>query len=119
VHEVSLAEGIVRAVEAEARGRRVGTINVRIGALQRVVADSLSFGVEMLSAGTNIEGAEIVIEPVPARIACRRCAAESEVSPDLLACPRCNSFDVAVTAGEECHVTSIEVEEAITKEVSA
>lgn len=110
MHEVGLAEAIVRDVEARAHGRRVTAIDVRVGALQRVVADSLAFGVEMLAAGGPLEGARVDVRVVPVRVHCRACGADTEVPAEALRCPHCGSLDVTVTAGEECYVDSIELE---------
>ena len=100
-----------RPVYQPSGGRPVSRVEVKVGWLRQVVPDSLLFAFELVSAGTELEGAELVIEEVPARVRCRACAAETELSEFPAHCGECGGFDVDVTAGEELLVESIEVED--------
>jgi hydrogenase nickel incorporation protein HypA/HybF len=111
VHELSIAQAIVAIAETHADGRRVTSVEVRIGRLRAVVPAALSFSWELATEATAIEGAELEIVDVPLRVACRDCAAESQVDDFPLACPGCGSIAVGVVAGEELQVTSLELEQ--------
>jgi hydrogenase nickel incorporation protein HypA/HybF len=111
MHELSIADAIVRIAEAYAQGRRVRRVDVKVGHLRQVVPSALGFAFELLAAGTAMEGAELVLVEVPARVGCHRCAAESPVDGFPLVCRRCGGFDVEVLQGEELYVDSLEVEE--------
>jgi hydrogenase nickel incorporation protein HypA/HybF len=109
MHELSIAQAIVGVAERHAAGRRVEAVEVRVGALRQVVPDALSFAFELVAEGTPVEGAELRIVEVPARVACRQCGAESRVDEFPFGCARCGGLDVDVVGGEELHVESLEV----------
>ena len=67
-----------------------------------------------LRAGRDeLEGATLRIEHVPVRVACWRCAVDTETDEFPLACEGCGSVDVDVAAGDELLVESLELEEAV------
>jgi hydrogenase nickel incorporation protein HypA/HybF len=111
MHELSIADAVVTIASRHANGRRVTRVDVKVGWLRQVVPDSLLFAFELVSAGTELDGAELVIEEVPARVRCRACTAETELREFPAHCGECGGFDVDVTAGEELLVDSIEVED--------
>jgi hydrogenase nickel incorporation protein HypA/HybF len=110
VHELSLASAIVRTVCAHADDRRVAKVQLKVGPLRQVVPSSLAFAFEVVKKGTPAEHAELVIEEVPARIACRACDEENAVEDFPFACPGCGTLDVDVVAGDELLVDWIELE---------
>jgi hydrogenase nickel incorporation protein HypA/HybF len=109
MHELSIAQAIVSIAEEHAAGRRVEVVELRVGALRQVVPAALRFAFELVAEGTPAEGAELRIEERPARVACRRCAAESRADAFPLACEACGSLAVDVVGGEELQVVSLEV----------
>ena len=111
MHELSIADAIVRIAAAHARGRRVRAVRVATGHLRQVVPDALAFAFELTAAGTPVAGARLELREVPAIVACRACGAESAQDGFPLACAMCNSLDVAVVAGEELVVEELELEE--------
>lgn len=111
MHELALAEAILSIVEPHARGRRILRVEVEAGALRQVVPDALSFSFELVALGTAAEGAELVVDEVPARVRCRKCRSEAEVRAFPFACARCGGMDVEVTDGEQFQVVALEVEE--------
>jgi hydrogenase nickel incorporation protein HypA/HybF len=119
MHELSIAEAIVAIAKDHAAGRRVAKVEVKIGHLRQVVPSALSFAFELVALGTTVEGAELQIEAVPARIACRTCGAESGVSEFPFACSSCGGFHIDVRSGDELLVDALElVEEPIAVERS-
>jgi hydrogenase nickel incorporation protein HypA/HybF len=112
MHELSIAEAIVDIAQRHAHGRRVYRVAVKVGHLRQVVPDALQFAFELLTDGTELEGAELAIEEVPAEVRCRGCARVSEVREFPLQCAGCGSLDVVVCAGEELLVDELDVEEA-------
>jgi hydrogenase nickel incorporation protein HypA/HybF len=109
VHELSIASAIVAIVGEHSQGRRVVTVDVRIGRLRQVVPDALAFAFELVAAGTELEGAELAVEHVPARLGCRACGAETEASEFPFGCASCGSVDIDVVAGDELLVDSLEL----------
>lgn len=111
MHELAIAESVVRIAGRQADGRRVTKVHIRVGHLRQVVPSALAFGFELVAAGTPIEGAELELEDVPASGVCRRCAAESRLGNFPLQCGACGGFDLEITGGEELLVDYLETEE--------
>src|ERR1700761_8108641 len=114
MHELSLAEAVVEIASRPAAGRPVRKVELRVGNLRQVVPSALEFAFELLSNGTALEGAELVIEDVPARGRCRACAVETTMRSFPLQCSACGGLDLEVIAGEELLVDALELEETAT-----
>jgi hydrogenase nickel incorporation protein HypA/HybF len=111
VHELSIAESVVRVAVRHARGRPVAKVTVKAGHLRQVVPTALEFAFELVSEGTEVAGAQLEIEEVPAAGLCRACGKESELDGFPLSCRACGGLDIEVTRGEELLVDSLEIEE--------
>ena len=114
MHEVALAQGVLDTVLKEAArhgGGHIPEIRLRVGRLSRVAPESLQLAFEALSRGTCAEGAKLLIEPVPLRVRCRSCQAESEVAPERMVCPACGGREVEVVAGMDLLLESFELQE--------
>jgi hydrogenase nickel incorporation protein HypA/HybF len=112
MHELSVASAIVDTVNKHAAGRKVTSIQLRIGQLRQVVPDSLAFYFEHVAAGTDCEGARLEIEAIPAHMNCDDCDGTWALNDTtLFRCPTCGSASVRVTDGEELEVETIEVED--------
>ena len=111
MHELSIAESVVRVASRHAAGRPVSKVTVRVGHLRQVVPSALEFSFELVAEGTEVAGAELELEEVPAAGTCRACGAESELAGFPLMCRMCEGLDMEVTRGEELLVDSLEIEE--------
>ena len=111
MHELSIAEGVVAVVSRHAGGRRVCRVELKVGHLRQVVPTALAFAFELLTDGTPLAGAELVIEEVPARGRCRTCGAETTMTEFPLRCDACGGLDLEIVAGEELLVDALELEE--------
>jgi hydrogenase nickel incorporation protein HypA/HybF len=110
VHELSIAEAVVDTALRCGGGRRVALVELKVGHLRQVVPSALAFSFELVAVGTPAEGAELVIEEVPARVSCRECGAESPVAGFPLACAGCHGLHVDVIAGDELFVDAVELD---------
>jgi hydrogenase nickel incorporation protein HypA/HybF len=110
VHELAIAESIVAIAERHAEGRRVTSVELKVGHLRQVVPSALTFAFELLTEGTVLAGAELIVEEVPAAGECRVCGARSELPAFPFTCAVCGSADLELTAGEELVVQAVEVE---------
>ena len=111
MHELSIAEAVVAIAERHARGRKVYRVELKVGHLRQVVPSALEFAFELLTDGTALEGAELVIEDVPGRGRCRRCGTETALTAFPLQCEGCDGFDLELVAGEELLVDALDLEE--------
>jgi hydrogenase nickel incorporation protein HypA/HybF len=113
MHELSIAESVVRIADRHAAGRRVARVEVKVGALRQVVPSALEFAFGLVAEGTMVEGAELVVEDVPAVGLCRDCATETRLSGFPWRCPCCGGLDLEVIRGEELQVESLELEDQL------
>jgi hydrogenase nickel incorporation protein HypA/HybF len=112
MHELSLCDAIMGSAEKHANGQTVKQVTVRIGHLRQVVPDALQFSWEVVTDSTNLKGTELVIEQVPAVVACRECGLESTLDMPILVCGSCGSFEVKLLSGEEFLIVSMELADA-------
>ena len=111
MHELAIAGHIVDIAARHADGRRVTRVFLKVGHLRQVVPPALSFGFDLVAQGTSVEGAELVLEGVPAAGLCHKCAAESRLEAFPLLCGACGSSELEILQGEELYVESLEMEE--------
>jgi hydrogenase nickel incorporation protein HypA/HybF len=111
LHELSIAESVVQIASRHANGRRVTRVWLKVGHLRQVVPSALAFGFELVAEGTQVEGAELEMENVPATGVCRDCGTESRLQTFPLQCGACGGLDLELLTGEELYVESLELEE--------
>jgi hydrogenase nickel incorporation protein HypA/HybF len=111
LHELAIAESVVRISERHAAGRQVTKVYLKVGHLRQVVPSALTFSFELVAQGTSVEGAELEMAEIPALGKCRTCAAESRLESFPLQCEKCGGFDLQILEGEELYVESLELEE--------
>ena len=110
MHELSIAESVVRIASRQADGRRVTKVQMKVGYLRQVVPSALTFGFGLLAEGTPVEGAELEMEQVRVEGRCRGCGVESKLASFPLQCGGCGGFDLEILKGEELMVESLELE---------
>ena len=111
MHELSIAEAVVRIASDRAGDCRVTRVWVRAGALRQVVPEALRFAFELVAEGTPAAGAELEIEAVPATVRCEKCAGETVLVRFPAACALCGGLEVELIGGDELLVESLELEE--------
>lgn len=113
MHELSIAQSVVRIVEEEMRKNNANilkTVHLNVGKMSAIVPDSLSFCFEIITRGTSLEGAQLIIDTIPLRIYCRNCSKENEIKEYAFSCPGCGNTDIKVITGMDLSVVEIEVE---------
>jgi hydrogenase nickel incorporation protein HypA/HybF len=88
---------------------RIVRLRLRIGDLAGVVPEALTFAFEAMKADTPAAEAEMEVERVPARLACRDCRCEFEPESFPAACPECGGWTVDVLRGNELDLLSVEM----------
>ena len=112
MHEMSLAESVVRIVEEVAqreRARRVRSVSVEIGRLAAVEPQALAFCLDAASRGTLAEGAEFRLIDVAGSGWCAGCARELPMTTSYDGCPGCGG-PLRLTRGNEMRVSDVEIE---------
>lgn len=110
MHELSLCGAIADIATRRAGRRRIEAVHVRIGELRQVVPDTLTFCWELVVAQTQLDGAQLRLEWVEARLGCRACGAQFGLAdPPVFACACCGGLDVEVVTGEEFEVRAIDL----------
>ncbi len=114
MHELSIAENIVEIIHqyvpADER-KRVRNVFTSVGEQSGVVADSLEFSFQAITASTELELSRLVIETVPFIIRCTECGGENRTEMGGRQCPACNSLDTTVLSGTDLRVREIELED--------
>ncbi len=109
MHELAITQSVVDAVTERVQSSRVSVLTIEIGQLSGVVADAVRFCFDVVSAGTALEGAELAILETPGAGNCRDCGEEFVMVDCFPLCP-CGSADVAITAGTQLKIVSVEVQ---------
>jgi hydrogenase nickel incorporation protein HypA/HybF len=110
VHELALCGAIADIAGRRAGDRQVAAVHVRIGELRQVVPDTLTFCWTMVTEGTELAGAALEVERVPAQLRCRDCGRSQPMAGIAFACSACASVAVDIEAGEEFDVIALDVE---------
>ena len=113
MHELSLCGAIADTVLEHAAGRPVRTIRLQIGHFRQVVPETLEFCWSMRTSGSPLEGSDLVIDSVPAVIACRDCGEETELADPFLRCGACDGTDIELLSGEEFLIESIDISQEV------
>lgn len=115
MHEMSIADRLIRIVQSEMAAhalRTVRRIKIRHGELSTMVPEALDFAFEAMTMGTVLEGAVLEYERVPLTMSCSACgAAFSPQLQDLLCtpCPSCGEeLRHTVLTGKELNIVHIE-----------
>jgi hydrogenase nickel incorporation protein HypA/HybF len=115
MHELSIVEALIDQVgrELERAGQlgRVLRLELSIGRLSGVNSESIRFAFGLISPGTPLEDAEVVIEEPKAICKCYACNAQAEIDDLVVQCPQCASRDITIEGGRELLLQSIEIED--------
>lgn len=109
MHELSLVQGVIEICEQHAGGRRVLEVTLEIGTLSGVVPEALEFCFDAATRGTQLEGAELVIERVAASGLCNSCGQVSPMATYFDPCPVCGALAIELRSGDEMRVKDLEV----------
>jgi hydrogenase nickel incorporation protein HypA/HybF len=109
VHELSICSSIVGIVREHASGRAVRTVNVRIGAIRQIVPDTLIYCWSLVTEDSDLDGAELNVERVPAKIRCTDCGHLQVLEQLAMVCPSCSSQAVDLVEGDEFLITSLDL----------
>ena len=115
MHEMGIAMQIIEiateSIPADVGDMPVERINLKVGRLSAVVADSLRFCFEIAARDTRLSGAELNIEEVPVTAQCSECGHRWTIEGPAFSCEACRSGSIRLLTGRELDIVSIEVAE--------
>jgi hydrogenase nickel incorporation protein HypA/HybF len=114
LHELSIAQSVIEAVQAEAArhpGSKPLRVGVRIGELAAVDPDALQFGFEALTRETQLDGLQLEIQFCPRRHGCLDCGSEFDVKDFDFRCPKCQSTRNECVSGDQLEMAYLDLEE--------
>jgi len=113
MHEMSIAQSLIDILREEMtrHGATVlKSVRLRVGQLSAVVPESLSFCFEVITSGTDMEGAQLLMDVIPLAATCLDCHKEFEIKEYCFSCPHCSSPNIETTSGRDLSIVEMEVE---------
>lgn len=113
MHELSVCQALVRQLRDIAREQhaiRITRVIVQIGPLSGVEPELLRHAYPIASAGSPAADAALVLEPLPIRVHCENCGADSDASASRLLCGACGDYRTRLISGDELLLASVELE---------
>lgn len=113
MHEMSLCEGLLQVVEAEAVKQgfsKVMAVWLEVGALSSVEPEAMEFCFDAVTRDSLANGATLNIIRTPGNAWCMKCAKVVVIQRRLDPCPECDSYQLQVVSGDEVNIKELEVE---------
>lgn len=111
MHELSIARAVVAEVEDAARlhgAVAVRSVTLSIGRLAGVVPGALTFGFELASEATMLEGAELIIEIEPTVVWCPDGEHPVELADMRFVCPEHGCATPELLSGKQLEIVRFE-----------
>jgi hydrogenase nickel incorporation protein HypA/HybF len=124
MHEYAVVDELLAALlpRLEPISGDVTAVFVQKGELRVLSERALESAFELLSRGTRLEGARLVVEPVTAAVACAQCSYQGvptyhqdegwHFAIPILSCPLCGG-GVSVVSGRELCVDRVAVKDSV------
>ena len=112
MHEMAMAESVIQIVEETARKSAAAAVRavwLEIGRLSHVEPDALRFAFDVVKRYSVAHGARLEILATEGTAWCMQCCDTVTLARLGDACPRCGSYQLQVTAGDELRVKDIEI----------
>lgn len=106
-----MVASLMHIIEEEAHRHaveRITRVRLAVGLFTVVEPMALRACFELFAEGSVAEGAELVVELVPASGLCLRCGARFEMRTVRCRCPECGSDELDGSGGREFTVTGLE-----------
>lgn len=115
MHEVSICQGVVKAVLDELAQRAIGAgrlkrVRVVAGQLHQLVPEALTFAYELLTRETPAAGSQLDVRMPPLEAHCTSCGWRGSIEPPVFLCEACGA-GVEIAGGDELYVEELEIAE--------
>ncbi|MHC5057145.1 MAG: hydrogenase maturation nickel metallochaperone HypA/HybF [Planctomycetota bacterium] len=116
MHELSIAQAVVRETEKRLRegGVRPASarvVRVLVGDLSGTDARALEEAFRALLPATALAGARAEVKRDPARVVCPACGVVEAGEPFRIECPKCGGEPERIEGGRDVTVESVEVDD--------
>ena len=112
MHELSLVKKEVENLRSKVNGKKVSRVVFSLGRLSHGTPESISKAFKSVTFDTPLSKAELQVISIDPKIKCLSCGKVFQATKDLsLNCTDCGSSSNELIKGEECHISSIEVED--------
>lgn len=115
MHEMGIAMQVIEiaiaSIPENLKGKKVKSVNLKIGKLSSVVPESLRFCFDIVSRDSQVAGAKLNIEKIPVTASCNDCGNKWTITGPAFSCPACKGGAIRLTSGQELDIESIELEE--------
>ena len=113
MHEMSIAQSLIDILQEEMAKHGAATlrsVRLSVGELSAIVPESLSFCFEIITQGTPLEGAKLLMDRIPLRGYCPQCEETFDIKEFVFICPTCGSTNIETIEGQELSIVEMEVE---------
>ena len=111
MHEYSITQSLVQAVEEELEARGLGAeiqeVHLKLGLFSGAVKGPVEFYYEMLTQEGRLAGSKLIIEETPLVLCCKDCDAEWASEEPVFRGGKCESQNIEITGGREMTVDKI------------
>ncbi len=114
MHEIGVVRQVVHTVEEFAKENNIDKISevvLDIGELSLVIPQYVEDIYDMVTEGTILEGAKLIMDITPGMAECDDCDEIFNVIENKGYCPNCGSFDKTVLSGKDFMIKEIHVPE--------
>ena len=112
MHEMGIADAMVKTIDRivkQEQAAAVRSVTVEIGDLSGVVPRFLADCWDAVTAGTDYEGVELRLHPVPGTARCLDCDRTFVADIESLRCPHCGGVKLKPLSGQDLTIAEIEV----------
>ena len=112
MHEMSIAQSLVDILQEEMirhHAQSLASVTLHIGQLSAIVPESLSFCFEIITSGTNMEGAKLQMEIIPLIARCLDCTKVFEIENFAFTCTNCGGVNLEMESGRDLSIVDMEV----------
>ena len=113
MHEMSIAQNLIDILQEEMAKLGAATlrsVRLSVGELSAIVPESLSFCFEIITQGTPLEGAKLLMDRIPLKGYCPQCEETFDIKEFVFICPTCGSTSIETIEGQELSIVEMEVE---------
>jgi len=113
MHEMSIAQSLIDILREEMlkhEAKTLRSVRLNVGQMTAIVPDALSFCFQVITDGTEMEGAKLNMEIIPLMGYCNECEEKFEIKDYAFVCPSCQSTKINTLGGQDLSIVEIEVD---------